>query len=157
MAEETPEVQPEDGATPESDEQLGENGLKALKAEREAAAAEKKRADELAQRIQEIEDRDKSEEQKRQEERDRLTKEVADLKAAKSRAEVAAATSVPPEILAGPESSDPGHLKAYADALVAWRGEQPNQRLHIPNEGNSPAKQPSSEAEFAKELFARGD
>ena len=138
MAEETPAVEPVEGATPETtDEPLGEPGKKALIAEREARAAEKARADELAARLQELQDRDKSEEQKRQEERDRLAQEVADLTSAKTRAEVSAATSVPLDVLAGPKSASVDDLNAYATLLTAWRGDAPKGPV-LPNQGKTP-------------------
>lgn len=122
------------GATP--DEPLGEGGLKALSAERDARkAAEKAAADALA-KVKEYEDRDKTEVQKQQEALERAQKELADLTVAKTRAEVAAAKGVPAVLLNGSTQEE---LEASADALIAFRGEQPQQKLIIPNEGNSPS------------------
>lgn len=137
MADEAPVEGQVEGATPEP-ETLGENGKKALIAEREARAAAEKQRAELAAKLKEFEDRDKSEDQKRQEEREQLQRELAELTVAKNRAEVAAATSVPVEILAGPASGSADDIRAFAESLAAWRGEQAPQRLHVPSEGSAP-------------------
>lgn len=109
---------PADGAKP--DEPLGAPGLSALKSERERAdAAEKREKDALA-KVQEYEDRDKSEAQKQQEALAKAQKELADVTAAKTRAEVAAAKGVPAALLTGSTQEE---LEASADALIAFRGE----------------------------------
>jgi crotonobetainyl-CoA:carnitine CoA-transferase CaiB-like acyl-CoA transferase len=139
MADEAPiEGQPAEGATPTPADVLGENGKKALEAERKARAAAEKLAADREAKLREYEDRDKSEEQKRQEERDRLERELADLTAAKTRAEVSASTSVPLDVLAGPKSASTEHLQEYATLLTAWRGDQAPQRLVVPGEGGAP-------------------
>lgn len=135
----TPEPTPEpnaeqQGATP--DEPLGEGGLKALNAEREARAAAEKAAKDALARVKEFEDRDKSEAQKQQEALERAQKELAELTVAKTRAEVAAAKGVPAALLNGSTQEE---LEASADALIAFKGEQPKQKLIIPNEGGSPS------------------
>lgn len=124
----------QEGAKP--DEPLGEGGLKALNAEREARAAAEKAAKEALAKVQEYEDRDKSEAQKQQEALERAQKELAELTVAKTRAEVAAAKGVPAVLLNGSTQEE---LEASADALIAFKGEQPKQKLIIPNEGNAPS------------------
>lgn len=142
-------AEPVEGATP-ADEQLGEPGLAALKSEREARkSAEKERA-ELAARIKEFEDRDKSEAEKQAEEAEQLRRENAELKSAKTLAEVASAKQVPADLVAGPVSNSPEDLAAFADALIAFRGEQPKPRLYLPNEG----KQPRVSGGSTADLFA---
>lgn len=127
-------TEPVEGATPEPVE-LGEGGKKALEAERKARAAAEKLAAEREAKLREYEDRDKSEEQKRQEERDRLARELAELTLAKNRAEVSASSSVPVDVLAGPASESADDILAFAQKLIAWRGEQSPPRLHVPTEG----------------------
>lgn len=144
------EVTPADLAAPatgdqveKQDEPLGENGLKALKAERERAAAAEKAAQELAARIKEFEDREKSEEQKAQERLAEAERRAAEVELRATRAEVAAATTVPVEILAGPKSGSVEHVQAFADALIAWRGEVPTPRGPvIPGQGSTPTSTP---------------
>lgn len=156
MAEEiTPAGESDEGATPETtDEPLGENGLKALKAERERVAAEKQRADELAARLKEIEDRDKTAEERAQQRLAEAEKRAAEVELRATRAEVAAASSVPVDILAGPKSGSAEDIQAFADALTAWRGEVPQPRGPvIPGQGTTPTKPRSAGAQaFAEAL-----
>lgn len=130
------------GATPETDA-LGAPGLAALKSEREAKAAAEKRATAAEARVREFEDRDKSEDEKRAERQAELERENAELRAEKTRSEVAAAKGVPASLLTG---STQAELEASADALVAFRGEQPKaepapekKSYFIPDEGGIPA------------------
>lgn len=141
-----------DGAKP--DEPLGAPGLAALKSEREAKAAAEKRAAAAESRIKEFEDRDKSEAQKQQEALEQAQKQLADLTVAKTRAEVAAAKGVPAALLTGGTQEE---LEASADALIAFKGEQPQQKLIIPNEGKSPEGSAGiqSDIEFADFLTRR--
>lgn len=143
MTENNPaETVPGEGATPTPQDVLGENGKKALDAERKARAAAEKLAADREAKLKEYEDRDKTEEQKRQEERERLERELADLTTAKTRAEVAATKQLPVDLLAGPASGSPEDVQAFADALINWRGAQapdPNQaRFIVPDEGGQP-------------------
>ena len=134
MADEiTPAGEPDEGATPEvTDEPLGENGLKALQAERERAKA-------LEQKLKEIEDRDKSAEEKAQERLAEAERRAAEVELRATRAEVAAAKSVPVDVLTGPKSGALEDVQAFADALLAWRGEAPQPRGPvIPGQGMTP-------------------
>lgn len=132
-----------EGAKPD-DEQLGEAGLSALKSEREARkAAEKERA-ELVARIKEFEDRDKTETQKQQEELAEARAQLAELTAAKTRAEVAASKGVPADLLSGSTQEE---LEAAADALIAWRGT--GKGPVVPNEGKTPSRQQTTADTFA--------
>lgn len=67
----------------------------ALKAEREAAAAAKKEAEEARAKVKEYEDRDKTEQQKKEEAAAAATKRADDLEAKLLRYEVAAAKNIP--------------------------------------------------------------
>lgn len=130
-----------------ADEPLGENGLAALKAEREARAAAEKR-------LKEFEDRDKTEAEKTAERLAAAEKRAEELEAKALRAEVAAAKGVPLSLLSG---STKAELEAHADALITFRGEKQATGLVVPNEGSSPATKPSGKREFAKALFSAGD
>lgn len=128
-------------ATTEAEAPLGDNGLKALKAERERAAAEKSRADDLARKLQEIEDRDKSEEQKRQEERDRLAREVASLTADRARLAVIAKHQIPEEyhdLIRGDDEASLESAAVKVAALVAVKSSPDRATLVIPDEGGHP-------------------
>lgn len=135
-----------------ADEPLGEGGLKALKAERERAAAEKQRADELAVRVKEFEDREKSEEQKAAERLAEAEARAAEVELRATRAEVAAASLVPVDVLAGPKSGAVEDVQAFADALLAWRGDVQPARLVVPGEGISAGRGDSKVAAFADAL-----
>lgn len=128
-------------ATTEAEAPLGDNGLKALKAERERAAAEKSRADDLARKLQEFEDRDKSEEQKRQEERDRLAREVASLTADRARLAVIAKHQIPEEyhdLIRGDDEASLESAAVKVAALVAVKSSPDRATLVIPDEGGHP-------------------
>ena len=141
-------VEPATGAEVEKqDEPLGEPGLKALKAERERAAAAVKQAQELEAKLREYEDRDKSAEEKAQERLAEAERRAAEVELRATRAEVAAATQVPVEVLAGPKSGSAEDVQAFADALIAWRGEVPAPRGPvIPGQGNTPSSVSTSPA-----------
>lgn len=129
------------------DEQLGEAGLSALKSEREARKAVEKERAELAARIKELENRDKTESEKQQEELAEARAELASLTAAKTRAEVASAKGIPSDVIAGPASGSEEDLTAFADALIAWRGAGTGPV--IPNEGKTPSRTQSTADVFA--------
>jgi hypothetical protein len=152
MSETTTET-PTEPVTPEvpvattENEPLGEAGLAALKAERDArAAAEKK--------LKEFEDRDKTEAERQQEERDALRKENAQLKSEKLRTDVATAKGVPAALLSGSTKEE---LEASATALLEFKGSTGSNPLHVPSEGKNPRPQPSNETEFVSSLFGQGD
>lgn len=111
-----------DGAKP--DEPLGAPGLAALKSEREAKAAAEKRAAAAEARLKEIEDAGKTEAEKAAERLAEIERENAGLKSAKARAEVAATKGVPVDLIAGPASDSAEDLEAFAERLIAFRGEQ---------------------------------
>lgn len=129
----------EDGAKP--DEVLGDAGKKALESERAARAnAEKERAA-LAAKLKEIEDRDKSEAVKAAERLAEAEKRAAEVEARANRAEVAAATGVSVEVLAGPKSSSADDIKAFAETVAAYVTEASKKNPTgpvIPNQGKQP-------------------
>ena len=107
-----------------------------------------------AAELSKIRESQKTADQKQQEALAAAQRELADLRIAKDRAEVAAAKGVPAGLLSG---STRDELEAAAEALIQFKGEAAPQKLHVPHEGNTPEKQFSSDAAFAKELFSRGD
>lgn len=136
-----------------ADEPLGAPGLAALKSEREAKAAAEKRAAVAEAKIKAFEDAQKTEAEKQAERLAEFERENAELKSAKTRAEVAAAKGVPANLLSGSTQEE---LEASADALIAFKGEQP-QKLHVPNEGKAPGGSQGieSDLEFADFLTRR--
>jgi hypothetical protein len=145
----TPPSEPATPVVAKANEELGEGGIKALQAERDARVAAEKR-------LKEIEDRDKSEAEKAAERLAQAEKRSAELETQVVRAEVAASKSVPAVLLAGPASGSAADLATFADALIAFRGEPQAQSLRVPKEGNSPRPQASDEKEFIRSLFAAG-
>lgn len=125
-----------EGAKP--DEPLGEPGLAALKSEREARSAAEKQAKEALAKVKDFEDAQKTESEKQTERITEIERENAELKSAKTRAEVAATKQIPSELFAGPASDSPEDLAAFADVLIAYKGETQPQKLIVPNEGRTP-------------------
>lgn len=105
------------------DEPLGENGLKALKSERLRAAQEKKRADELAARLKEIDDAEKSELERAQEriaELEAATKAYEDAKrVGELRASVLASKNVPSEWADFVTGDSEDEMNKAADRILA--------------------------------------
>lgn len=131
------------------DAPLGETGLSALKAEREARAAAERR-------LKEFEDRDKTEAEKAAERLAAAEKRAEELEARSTRAEVAATKAVPTALLAGPASGSAEDLAKFADALIQFRGDQGSNGLHVPTEGKSPTVAVSDEKKFVADLFGSG-
>lgn len=146
-----------EGATPEPIAELGEGGVKALAAEREARKAAEKMSTDLASQLKAFEDRDKTDAQRQTEELEAARAQLAVLTGASTRADVAAGKSVPAALLAGPASGSAEDLATFADALIAFQGQKSTNRLLVPNEGTSPNAQGSSESEFVGSLFGSGD
>lgn len=96
-----------------------------------------------AQRLAEIEEAKKTDEQKVTDRIAAAEKRAADLEAQVIRAEVAAAKGIPAELLHGGTKEE---FEAAADALIAFRGEQikpepkpEKQTYFVPDEGGVPA------------------
>lgn len=140
MTVEATAIEPASGATPEPVEQLGEGGIKALKAERERAAAAEKALAEREAKLKEYEDREKTEEQKTLERIAAAEARAAELELKATRAEVAAASGVPVDLLSR-ASGSAEDIQSFADALIAWRGVQGSaveQEYSIPAAGHRP-------------------
>ena len=99
-------------------------------------------------RLAELEEANKTAEQKQQEALAKAERELEELRTAKARAEVAAAKGVPADLLTG---STVEELEAAADALIKFRETATDQRYAAPNEGKTPERPASSE--FLQELF----
>jgi hypothetical protein len=140
-------VTPEAPVPPTADAPLGEPGLAALKAEREAHAA-------AVKKLKEYEDRDKTDAEKQAEETETLRRENAELKSGVLRANVAAAKGIPVNLLSGSTQEE---LEASADALIAFRGSQTSNPLVVPKEGNSPLNPGDPNRNFVGKLFGSGD
>jgi hypothetical protein len=95
-----------------------------------------------AQRLAEIEEAKKTDEQKVADRIAAAEKRAADLEVKATRAEVAAAKGIPVELLHGSTKEE---LEAAADALIAFKGHQqpepaPEKKTYfVPDEGGVPA------------------
>jgi hypothetical protein len=89
---------------------------------KQKAREQEKRAKEnatAAQRLADLEDAQKTAEQKAADKLAELTAKEAALAAKEARADVSATTGIPAQILAGPEDSTPEAIQAFADLLTA--------------------------------------
>lgn len=128
---------------PKADEPLGEPGLAALQSERDARKTAEQALAAAQKQLQEIADKDKTDQQRADDELARTRKEIAELTVAKTRAEVAAAKGVPVVLLTGSTKEE---IEKSADALLQFKGTAPEtppaperQRYVIPDEQGVPA------------------
>lgn len=131
-----------EGAKP--DEELGENGVKALREEREARKAAEKALNELTAKVKAFEDRDKSESEKLQEQLSELSNRASKAERENARLAVIAEYQIPKDFQDLIQGDDADALTATAakvQALVAATS-TPSDRasLVIPSEGGSPAQ-----------------
>lgn len=102
-----------------------------------------------AAKLAEFEESQKTEAQKAQERLEAAEKRATELELRSIRAEVAAATGVPSELLTGSTQEE---LEAAAEALIKFRGDKPNGPV-IPSQGKTPASAPASKVDaFAQAL-----
>jgi hypothetical protein len=117
---------------------LGENGQKALAAERKAKAAAEKQAkaaqkqlDEMSKRLQEFEDRDKTEAQKLAEAKTAAEGEAATAKQELMRYRIAATKKLPAELADRLKGATEDEMAEDADRLLEVFGTQ--QRRNTPS------------------------
>ncbi|OOL30713.1 hypothetical protein GQ85_18225 [Rhodococcus rhodochrous] len=97
-----------------------------------------------AKRLAEIEEANKTAEEKANERIAAAEQRAQELELKATRGEISGSTGVPADILVGPEDATAEAIQAYADKLLAWRGntaapERPPVGVHVPNEGNVPS------------------
>ena len=129
-----------EGAKPEND--LGEKGVAALKAERDARRAAEKLTNELAAKVKAFEDRDKSESEKAQELLKELTARATRAERDNARLAVIAEHQIPKEYQDLIQGDDEETLTAAAlkvAALVNATAPSDRATLVIPDEGGHPA------------------
>lgn len=144
------EKAPEQGG---DDEQLGEGGKKALQAERDARAAEKKRADAAEARLQELDDAKLSDQQRLEKERDEA-RSMADTATAKAaRYEAAEAAGIPLSWAKRLTGDTPEEL--LADAKSIKEQLPPNAPKPDPSQGGSGGRTGNTLADAAEDYRAR--
>ena len=136
MSDETTEPTPAQGeAETQPEEHLTESEWQARARQWEKRAKENKAA---ADRLAEMEEAQKSAEQKAAERLAEAERKAAEAEARAARASVSASTGIPVEILAGPDDGSAEALQAFADRLAAYiedRG-KPRQPRPDPAQGN---------------------
>lgn len=110
-------------------EALGEKGVKALQAEREARKAAEKQAREAAAALQQIQDEGKTEAEKQADRIAAVEAQLAAVEAEKRLLAMSNETGIPPSVLAGPTEEG---LEAYAKVLQDWRESAGPKRVSYP-------------------------
>lgn len=150
-------VKPTEGAKPD-DETLGDAGKKALDAERTARAAAEKERNALAAKLKELEDRDKSDAVKAAERLADAEKKAIETEARANRAEVAATSGVPVDVLAGPKSSSAEDITAFAELVSTYATEASKKNATgpvVPGQGKQPESAATSGDDWLR-ASARG-
>jgi len=120
---------------------------------RQNEAQAKANAD-AAKRLKDIEDRDLSELQKAQRDRDEMSKRIDELTRTSLRNQVALTKGLPAEVAAILAGSTEEELTAHADALLAWRGSQvPPTPRPDPGQGPRPNSPATDEDAVYKTFF----
>lgn len=114
----------EPGTEPEPKEIDWKSEARKHEARAKENAAKAKANEGAAQRLAEIEEANKTAEQKANERLAAAEQRAAELEASANRATAANDHGIPVAILSGPKSSSPEDLSAYAEELIAFRGEQ---------------------------------
>ena len=104
-----------------------------------------------AQRLAEIEEANKTAEQKAADRLAEIEQRAAALSAKEARAEIATETGIPANILAGPTDSTPEAIRAFADLLNDYteKAGKPRTPKPDPNQGRSGAGAASTAEQFA--------
>lgn len=150
----TPSAPATDVPTPEPVEIDWKAEARKHEARAKENAAKAKANEGAAQRLAEIEEANKTEVEKAAARADAAEKRAAELEAKSLRSDVALEKGVPAALLSGSSKEE---LEASADALIAFRGEQPSNPLVVPKEGNSPSNPGDPNKKFVGQLFGSGD
>jgi membrane protein involved in colicin uptake len=142
---------------------LGEGGKKALDAERKArgaaekqAAAAQKKAEDLARRLQAIEDRDKTETQKLAEAKTAAEREAATAKQELMRYRVAAAKKLPAALADRLKGSTEDEMTEDADRLLEVFGERQRSQVPSYDGGVRQTARPASMNDLIRQTAGRG-
>lgn len=108
-----------------------------------------------AARLAEIEEASKTAEQKATERLALMEAQAEALQAKVVQAEIASTTGIPTELLAGPESTAPEDVKAFADKLIAHIGANRSKGNIVPTEGKNPTPTDDPMRDFARQVFKR--
>jgi hypothetical protein len=145
-----------DASRAQSDEGLGDAGKKALQEERRKARAAEKQLSELQKRLQEFEDRDKTEAQKLAERAAAAEKLAADAQTELMRYRVAADKKLPAELAARLRGSTPEEMAADADELLALLNAQQQRQTPNYDGGVRQTARPTSMNDLIRQTAGRG-
>jgi hypothetical protein len=124
-APETPPPPPEGGGQQPDPEVFDKTYVEKLRRENAGYRTKAQENAEAARKLKEIEDRDLSELQKAQRDREEALTRLQAIEREALRNRVALAKGLPAEIAATLTGSSEEELAAHADALIAWRGNVP--------------------------------
>ena len=102
-----------------------------------------------AEKFAEFEESQKTEAQKTAERLEAAEKRAAELETKAIRAEVAAKTGVPANLLIGNTAEE---IEARAAELIAYKGEQKPPRMIVPGQGNDPKTAPVNADDWLRQL-----
>ena len=142
-----------DGEQSEGDERLGEGGKKALQAEREARAAEKRRADAAEARLKELDDAKLTDQQRLEAERDEYRSKADSAGATLAKYEAAEAAGIPLTWAKRLTGSTPEELLADAKSIkeqLAPSGPKPD-----PSQGGADGRTGNTLADAMDDYRAR--
>jgi hypothetical protein len=155
VSELTPEPTPTPTPTPEPVKTFTQEQVNALLAEQMrkdgAKLADYKDLKAKAARLDELEEKNKTDLQKQQERAEAAERRAAEAEAKAIRAEVAAEKGVPLNLLAGTTREE---LQVSADALLEFRGDKPKETVPALTPGNGNGGRPSSVAQVMADRAA---
>ena len=131
--------QPQEGEQQQPAEAFDAEYVAKLRRENAKYRNEAKAGREAAQRLAEIEEAKKTDEEKVAERIQAAERRAAELEAKANRGEVAGTTGVPLEILAGPEDSSVEALQEFAEKVIEYAGRSNAPRVPKidPNQGRN--------------------
>lgn len=132
-------VEPQEGEQSQQSEAFDAEYVAKLRRENAKYRNEAKAGREAAQRLAEIEETKKTDEEKIAERIQAAERRAAELEAKANRGEVAGTTGVPLEVLAGPEDSSVEALRDFAEKVIEYAGRSNAPRVPKidPNQGRN--------------------
>lgn len=106
-----------------------------------------------ADKLAELEEAQKTAEQRAAERLAEAERRAVEFEAKATRAEVAAASGIPADVLAGPEDSTAEAMGAFADKIKALLTAGSGQGNVVPGEGRNPTPQGGAEHQAVRSLF----
>jgi len=139
-----PNTNPDDQNHDNDDENLGANGLKALKAERENVKMLKAQLAKQTEKLKEYEDANKTEAEKQAERLAELEKTSAAVQKENMQIKVASAKGLPIDIASRLQGATKEEMEADAENLLKLMGNQSHKPQADPSQGHSGEAKPHS-------------